>query len=165
MSRQGHAALALLKLVPLGVGGYLLMGFAFQQAAAAGEETLWLAVAAVVPLVIAFSGWAIRDSGNLRELTGRFSNLEKKVDKIDDAQERIFRELGGAAELRNTTKADVDRLNSGLGLQDQYRHNLRNELSSKILDAQETVQDQVERLEERLRAMETAFARQQGAAE
>lgn len=165
MTRAGSAALVALKLVPLAIGGFVVWRFAFQQAEASGQGELWLAIAAVVPLVIAFGGWAVRDSGNLRELNGRFQIVEKKTDKIDDGQERIFRELGALGELRNTTKADIDRVSSGIGLQDQYRHNLRNEINSKILDAQESVLDQVSQLEARLRALEQDFARLQGAKE
>ncbi len=166
LSRQGHAALAAVKLIPMGLGGYLVMRYAFQQAEASGQGTLWLAIGAIVPVLLTFAGWAVRDSGNLRELTGRFNDhkdqASRKVDKIDDAQERIFRELGAATEFRNSLTQRLDSIDQDRGVQSKLRHEMRAEWTALLGASDLAHTDKFDKLEERIRELEQALARQQG---
>jgi len=159
MSRTGSAALAVVKLIPMALGGYLVMRYAFQQAEASGQAELWLAIAAIVPLVIAFGGWAVRDSGNLRELTGRFNDHKVQAEKIADAQERIFRELGGAAEFRLQVLQRLEQLDDDRAVQGKLRHDLRNEVTALVGAVELRLTDRDERQDERLRAVERAVDR------
>jgi len=168
----GHAALGILKLLGVTAGGMLVtvpvMRYAFQQAEASGSQTLWLAIAALVPILIGIFGWMVRDSGNLRELTGRFNDhkdqASKKVDKIDDAQERIFRELGAAGEFRKSLTQQLEQINDDRSVQSKLRHDMRGEWTALLGASDLAHADKFDKLDERLRALEQALARQEGAA-
>lgn len=168
MNRTGSAALAAVKLVPLALAGAALMHYAFQQADPSGSGTLWIAIGAIVPVLLTFAGWAVRDSGNLRELTGRFNDhkdqASKKVDKIDDAQERIFRELGAANEFRTSLTQRLDSIDQDRGVQSKLRHEMRNEWTALLGASDLAHSDKFDKLDERIRELEQALARQQGGA-
>lgn len=151
---RGTAALAVVKLIPIAVGGYLMMSYAFQQAEATGQGELWVAAAVIVPILIAFAGWAVRDSGNLRELIGRFNDHKEAAIKIADGQEAIYRELGGMKEFRLQVMQRLDQLDGDRAVQSKMRHEMRNEFLAYVGAIELKLAERDDKQDERLRAVE-----------
>lgn len=160
LRRPGAAAIGLVKAIAL-VGVALAIwvpvvnhAFAQVEPASGGGEVLWLALAVIVPMILVFVGWMIRDSGNLRQLTGEYRTTQKQVEKVDDSQERIFRELGGAEAYRDALTQRLERMDADIKLGDKFRHDLRNELTGKIVDLQVSESEKDDKLEARILDLE-----------
>ncbi len=135
------------------------MRYAFQQAEVSGQGQLWLAVAAIVPIIIAFAGWAVRDSGNLRELIGRFNDHKEAATKIADGQEAIYRELGGMKEFRLQVMQRLEQFDEDRNVQSKLRHELRNDVTALVGAVELKLTERDDKQDDRLRALERAIDR------
>lgn len=163
VNRHGAASLALLKFLPLAGAVYLGMRFAFDQAAANGDSSLWLAIAGIGPVILGVGMWMIKDSGNLRELRGRYDDFrtdtKRELEKNDDANERIFRELGAQGEFRRQVDQRLEQLQGAVDLQGKLRHDFRNEVTALVGAVELKLTERDDKQDVRLRDVERAMDR------